>query len=304
MKRPNWPFIHSDTKFLPPNLWIYVRRLSASDPELSKLLVALGHEKRRRIVLLLAERGPLSVTELKREMKISTGSLYHNISLLGDLVGQRPDRKYILTNKGARANQLLNEGILANEPREDGGLGSRFSGLINLMMPRWIFLSIAESRITALIGAAAVLLAGTILATPAKASVTLLLVERTNSGPLLQALSLPLSWLVVSFGMLFLLSRGKIRSSNAQNFLLSSALSYTPQVLYLVLEAVTRAFLGDFLAGPLIFGIASLIFSGLGVCLLATALATNFNIRNERALIACLVLFYMSSLLSNFSRNI
>lgn len=279
--------------------------MSVSDQELSKLLVALGHEKRRRIVLLLAERGPLSITELKKEMKFSTGSLYHNISLLGDLVRQEPDRRYALTEKGVRANQLLNNGILP-EPRDDGGaLGGRLGlGLINLLMPRWIFLSLAESRITALVGAAAIILAGMGLAIPAKASITLLLVERTNSNPILQALSLPLSWLAVSFVLLLLFSRGKIRSSNAQNFLFSSALSYTPQVFYLVLEAVTRAILGYGLASPLLFGIASLIFSGLGVCLLATALAANFNIRNERALIACLVLFYMSSLLSNLGRNI
>lgn len=277
--------------------------MSATDPELSKLLVALGHEKRRRIVLLLAERGPLSVTELKREMKISTGSLYHNISLLGDLIGQGSDRKYSLTEKGARANQLLNNGILA-EPRDGVPIGGRLEGLINLLMPRWIFLSLAGSRIYALIGAAAILLTGMGLAFPAKASITLLLVERTNSNPILQALSLPLSWLVVSSILLALFARGKISSSNSQNFLFSSALSYTPQVIYLILEAVARAFIGDIFAGPLLFGIASLVFSGLGVCLLATALAANLNIRSERALIACLVLFYMSSVLSNFRSNI
>jgi len=277
--------------------------MSASDPELSKLLVALGHEKRRRIVLLLAERGPLSVTELKRDMKISTGSLYHNISLLGDLIGQGPDRKYSLTEKGARANQLLNNGILS-ETRDGGPLGRRLDGLINLLMPRWIFLSLAESRITALIGAAAILLLGMGLASPAKASITLLLVERTNSNSILQALSLPVSWLVVSAILLALFARGKINSPNSKNFLFSSALSYTPQVIYLILEAVARAFIGDIFAGPLLFGIASLVFSGLGVCLLATALAANLNIRSERALIACLVLFYMSSVISNFSRNV
>jgi len=270
--------------------------LSASDPELSKLLVALGHEKRRRIVLLLAERGPLSVTELKREMRISTGSLYHNISLLGELVGQGADRKYALTEKGARANQLLNDGLLS-EPREP--LGGRLSSLVNLLLPRWIFLSLAESRLMAMTCAVMVLLAGIGLSSPAKSSITLLLVERTNSNPTMQALSLPMSWFAVSFILLFLFSRGKILTPKAQNFLLASALSYSPHVAYLAIDML----LGDLLgASPL--GIASLVFSGIGVCLLATALATNLNVRIERALLACFVIFYLSSILSYFSRTI
>lgn len=271
--------------------------MSASDPELPKLLVALGHEKRRRIVLLLAKRGPLSVTELKREMKISTGSLYHNISLLGELVGQGPDRKYALTEKGARANQLLNNGLLS-EPRVP--LGGRLSILVNLLLPRWIFLSLAESRLTAMTGAVVILLAGIGLSSPAKSSITLLLVERTNSNPIMQALSLPLSWFTVSFILLVLFSRGKILSPNSQDFIFASALSYFPQVVYLVLDTL----LGDLLGAPLLFGIASLVFSGFGVCLLAAALVANLNVRIERALIACLVLFYLSSIVSYFSRTI
>jgi len=176
---------------------------------------------------------------------------------------------------------------------------------VSFLIPRWIFLSLAESKLRAAVITAVVLIAGIVLAYPARSNVTLLLVERSNSNPVLQSLSLPLSWLAVSGILLVLFSRGNIRSRGCRNFAFSSAASYSPQIAYLALEVALRGTsFGSAIGGLLLFGVASLIFSGLGVCLLAAALATNLNVPIERALIVCLVLFYISSILSYLVRNI
>jgi len=275
-------------------LW---KALSASDPELSKVLVALGHEKRRRIVRLLGERGALSVSELKREMKISTGSLYHNISLLGDLVGQEKDRKYVLTERGRRVNELLNSGVLS-ETREP--FGGRLRGLADFLIPRWFFLSLAESKFAMIAIMTMVLVGGAFLAYPTNSTIVLLMVERTNSNQILQSLSLPISWLVVSSILLAVFARRDFTSQSSRSFISSSAISYIPQVLYLVLEA---SFRGTVIGSPILFDVASLLFSGLGVCMLSAALSVNLKVPTRSALIACFVVFYVSSVLSTLGRG-
>jgi len=275
-------------------LW---KALSASDPELSKVLVALGHEKRRRIVRLLGERGALSVSELKREMKISTGSLYHNISLLGDLVGQEKDRKYVLTERGRRVNELLNSGVLS-EAREP--FGGRLRGLADFLIPRWFFLSLAESKFAMIAIMTMVLVGGAFLAYPTNSTIVLLMVERTNSNQILQSLSLPISWLVVSSILLAVFARRDFTSQSSRSFISSSAISYIPQVLYLVLEA---SFRGTVIGSPILFDVASLLFSGLGVCMLSAALSVNLKVPTRSALIACFVVFYVSSVLSTLGRG-
>ena len=275
-------------------LW---KALSASDPELSKVLVALGHEKRRRIVRLLGERGALSVSELKREMKISTGSLYHNISLLGDLVGQEKDRKYVLTERGRRVNELLNSGVLS-EAREP--FGGRLRGLADFLIPRWFFLSLAESKFAMIAIMTMVLVGGAFLAYPTNSTIVLLMVERTNSNQILQSLSLPISWLVVSTILLAVFARRDFTSQSSRSFISSSAISYIPQVLYLVLEA---SFRGTVIGSPILFDVASLLFSGLGVCMLSAALSVNLKVPTRSALIACFVVFYVSSVLSTLGRG-
>ncbi|MGQ9514357.1 MAG: winged helix-turn-helix domain-containing protein [Thermoproteota archaeon] len=275
--------------------------MSASDPEISKVLIALGHEKRRRIVQLLGERGALSVSELKREMKVSTGSLYHNISLLGDLLSQDRDRRYVLTEKGRRINELLSSGVLS-EVREP--FGGRLRSLMNLLIPRWIFLSLSESRLARISIMAAVIVGWIALAYPTKSTIMLLLVERTGSNLILQSLSLPLSWLAVSSILLIVFARRDLRSANSLKFLSCSAISYLPQVLYLVLErALSGTAVGNLLGNPIIFGVASLLFSGVGVCLLSAALVVNLKVPIRSALIACFVIFYTSSVLSTLGRG-
>jgi len=276
--------------------------LSVSDPEISKVLVALGHEKRRRIVQLLGERGALSVSELKKEMKISTGSLYHNISLLGDLLSQNQDRKYVLTEKGRRINELLNSGVFSDVREPFGG---RLRSLTNLLIPRWIFLSLSESNLARILIMMAVMIGGIVLAYPTRSTIMLLLIERTSSNLILQSLSLPLSWIAVSSVLLFIFARRDIRSASSQKFLSCSAISYLPQVLYLFLEmALRETAIGNLFSNPIFFGVASLLFSGVGVCLLSAALVVNLRVPVRNAVIACFVIFYMSSVLSTLGRGV
>jgi hypothetical protein len=51
----------------------------------------------------LFENGSLSFTELKSELKISTGSLYYHLSVLSEFVEQDPKRKYFFKRRRQKA---------------------------------------------------------------------------------------------------------------------------------------------------------------------------------------------------------
>jgi DNA-binding transcriptional ArsR family regulator len=70
----------------------------------------LKDETRRKIILLLHEKGSLSYTDLMDTLSIvSTGTLNYHLKVLGDLLSKNADGKYTLTEKGKLASRLLLE---------------------------------------------------------------------------------------------------------------------------------------------------------------------------------------------------
>jgi hypothetical protein len=68
---------------------------------------ALSHEIRRNILRMIGESGKGSFTEFKRTLKVSTGTLYHHLDVLKDLVVQDEKKKYILSTLGKHAYDFL-----------------------------------------------------------------------------------------------------------------------------------------------------------------------------------------------------
>ena len=62
----------------------------------------LSHEIRRKIMRLLAQHSFLAYSDLKKELKLSTGVLYHHLQKLQqlNLVTQRETKEYELTSEG------------------------------------------------------------------------------------------------------------------------------------------------------------------------------------------------------------
>ncbi len=110
---------------------------------------ALGHPLRRKILRMIAERGSVSYKELSR-IEPKSGVLYHHLRLLGDLIYQDDNRRYRLTEKGARAYELLMSVFL--EPQD--------KSIHRFLAPRWMF-ELIEGKISLLV--VGVFLASTLL---------------------------------------------------------------------------------------------------------------------------------------------
>ena len=78
--------------------------------EITKVYSAIGHPARKKIVEILGEKQRLGFKDLKDALKVSVGTVYFHLEILGDLIAQDNDRKYFLTEKGRRALKLIGSG--------------------------------------------------------------------------------------------------------------------------------------------------------------------------------------------------
>jgi predicted transcriptional regulator len=77
---------------------------------LASLHKILKDETRRKIILLLNEKGSLNYTDLMNTLEIdNTGRMNYHLKILSDLITKRDNGQYALTEKGKLASRLLLE---------------------------------------------------------------------------------------------------------------------------------------------------------------------------------------------------
>ncbi|TFF86658.1 MAG: ArsR family transcriptional regulator [Promethearchaeota archaeon] len=79
---------------------------------------ALGHELRRKIIKIIGDNEYSSFTILKKELKVSTGTIYHHLDSLSQLIEQKEDKKYYLNDLGIYAYNSLQDNIETYVTRE------------------------------------------------------------------------------------------------------------------------------------------------------------------------------------------
>ncbi|MCF2141334.1 MAG: winged helix-turn-helix domain-containing protein [Candidatus Lokiarchaeota archaeon] len=80
-----------------------------SDME-EKVYIALGHEFRRKILKLIGRKGFTGFSDIKKLLNVSTGTIYHHLEVLQDLIEQDERKKYHLSPLGLHAYQILQKG--------------------------------------------------------------------------------------------------------------------------------------------------------------------------------------------------
>jgi DNA-binding transcriptional ArsR family regulator len=81
----------------------------------------ISHPVRVKIIELLANHGPMGFKELKKELGISTGSIYHHLSMLSDFIIQNEDKKYMLNEEGIKLYKFIkkSEYKLTNQKQDN-----------------------------------------------------------------------------------------------------------------------------------------------------------------------------------------
>ena len=120
-----------------------LRSSSMRTVDISNLPSILKDQSRRKVILALEHRGPLTYTEILNMLDTAhTGKLNYHLKVLGDLIAKdESTSRYSLTQKGELASQLLTQGFTSN------GQSTRGKGLFDI------------GRVLTIIGAAFLLLA-------------------------------------------------------------------------------------------------------------------------------------------------
>jgi len=66
---------------------------------------------RRKIIHIIGDNKYSSFTYLKKELKVSTGTIYHHLDTLSQLIEQKDNKKYYLTELGIHAYNSLKDNI-------------------------------------------------------------------------------------------------------------------------------------------------------------------------------------------------
>ncbi|MFW9988528.1 MAG: hypothetical protein ACFFC3_07720 [Candidatus Odinarchaeota archaeon] len=77
----------------------------------SRYYYALGHEIRREIIKIIGDNGFTTFTHLKKILGVSTGTIYHHLESLSELIQQKTDKRYYLNELGTYAYNSLKSNI-------------------------------------------------------------------------------------------------------------------------------------------------------------------------------------------------
>jgi len=238
-----------------------------------KLLKALSHPTRRKILRYIGSHGEASYSELAM-IEPKSGVLYHHLKLLGDLIYQDNRRIYKLTEKGYKALSFLENFF---EPHEES--------IHKILTPRWLLERIEGSKTTVIL-----------LAMYFISSLTWFLNRNYNlffvlalpyKAPLLPSILVAiLSWLGSSFLLTLLVRFIYDRYINAFRFLV---LNTIPFILINLSPLVVFLF-GDSLLAIVVLAVIQLY----SLLLIISNVSVSARIPLKRSVVTVITLHYLS----------
>lgn len=250
------------------------------EDNLDKVILALSYGKRRALIMKLGESGPMSIKDLRRELGLSTGSLYHNLLALGELVEQTSNRKYVLSEQGKRIYMTLKSGLLPPPT------ASEMPRIIEALVPVWFFTDL-PSWITMLMAA---LILVSLSASSLYARIGLALLMPLAGVSFSSTLgSVALSLLVV-----YLVPRLVFKKRNVETgFLTAMPFCFLPQLAYgwiMLLSHPPNPF-------P---GLLQILAGGVSTLLLSAAIVRWFKASPQAAMLTSFIILYLGAAFQYF----
>ncbi len=148
---------------------------------------ALSHEIRRKMLKIIGEQGHSSFTNFKKILGASTGTIYHHLDALKDLIFQEKNKKYYLTTLGGHAYKFLDQNIDSIESTKitEKDIKSPFLRGILSFTPKKMFLGNPRENILTIVISISIMITGAILAGLSGLSTCILFFQDSVEYPLL-----------------------------------------------------------------------------------------------------------------------
>lgn len=273
----------------------------AKELNLFRIYKLLEHPVRREIIRFLGEEELLGFKEFKERLQINVGALYYHFDVLGSLITQDENRKYMLTDLGKMTYQFLTskkEQLKEFEVREraralsSGNRISRYAKTI--FFPFGFFVSLYQSPKRHLAEVVLILAFGSWLMIETKLEPVLFFSNfGTSSSPIIVIARLLIGLLVVIV-VSEAISRTLFRRTGGNlNLLIGASFSQLPIFLFpmlLLLEEWNLIVFRD----PFWTGIVQFFLQAWSLCVLTSAISLSKGLRMEKAAVISLVLMYLN----------
>lgn len=254
------------------------------------------------MIEIIGENGYSSFTILKKELKVSTGTIYHHLDTLSQLIEQKSDKKYYLTDLGQHAYSSLKENI-SNLSK---GISSKefnspiLKGLMYLT-PKGLITTNSSSKYIPIACSILILVIGIIFSYLNEYFPVFLLFGSYPEDTILQAPysnGLGAILFVVNFLIYYTIIEGIIRliyknKDNSIQFLSTFSLIFFPSCIYLVLHYFLELFnLLEFSIIGIIDNSLMILFQAWSLWILTYSIIVYKQLKIENALILSLLLHY------------
>ena len=261
-------------------------------PELWK---SLSNKIRRDLITFIGNHGSVSFTEIQSHFEMKVGTLYHHIDTLGALITQDDKKQYLLTSRGEKAYQLIDE-ELDSIAKMSSGYGS-FRFLHNFFL-RPVFKFIEEDSLRSL-GLSLFILVGFGVITYFISSSPVLLFPSTMTpnyvAPIIFIISTFLTYLLAELFSFIFFRKTQNKSALFQAVIVAQF----PLVLFSILMSLVLDF--NYPVSPLDYEIwmflLLILIQTIYLGLLTESLIVIKDVRMEKAgLISLFVIYILSGL--------
>jgi DNA-binding transcriptional ArsR family regulator len=264
----------------------------------SSLYKVLSNPHRRRIIEMIGPEGRTGFTELREDLGMSVGALYHHIDALNGLITQDEQHKYVLTRQGKQAYKLMietSDQLSSNRARgKQPNLTTKpLTGIAEIFYPKTLLLSVSDKPVLHIPLAVIIVAFGAWVATRANLRFVLVFPDsQTTISPSLGAVFFIVSWLVL-FGLCDLLSTFVFgRKGGDLSLLVGSSVAFLPMILFSGLWYLLKTIRFD--TSGMIVPVLLVLFQLWTIVVLSCATSLSKGLRIERSALISFTVAYIN----------
>ena len=264
-----------------------------------KFYVALGHDIRRKILKIIGDNGFSSFSVFKKQIQSSTGTIYHHLDVMKELIIQDEKKKYHLTPLGEHAYQFLSNNIESIEivsKQDEKTKFNKENRLYDYFLFKKLFDYFSTETKKSILILFGILLSIGVLSGINNLQIFLFFIREVQVGEqlfyffIIDSITIFISYLILIYTTEILSYIIFNNHNNWKKFLNILSIPYLPILIYLGLYTILNLIFPTI--DPLFFDILLLLFQVWSMILLAKAISNVKLVKFERGLLLAILIDY------------